>query len=148
MNARHRNQNGNGRARARELGIAPGILPIGPLNAITDVRPIRVGQVTVIAGTEVRTGATAILPHPDNIYQNKVPAGIAVGNGFGKLMGVSQIRELGEIETPIVLTNTLCVPPAADAIIDWVLDLPGNGGVVSINPVVGETNDRRLNHVR
>ncbi len=148
MNERNRSHDRTDRPRARELGIAPGILPTGPFNAITDVDPVRVGQVTVIAGEDVRTGATAILPHTDNVYQNKVPAGIAVGNGFGKLMGVSQIRELGEIETPIVLTNTLCVPQAADAVIDWVLALPGNEGVVSVNPVVGETNDSRLNNIR
>ena len=137
-----------GRRRARELGIAPGVLPPGPLNAITDVGPVRVGQATVIRGGDIRTGATVILPHADNIYQNKVPAGMAVGNGYGKLMGATQIRELGEIETPIVLTNTLCVPQAAEAVIDWVLNHPGNEAVVSVNAVVGETNDGRLNNIR
>jgi D-aminopeptidase len=107
-----------------------------------------VGQVTIIEGEDIRTGATAILPHADNIYQNKVPAGMAVGNGYGKLMGSSQIRELGEIETPIVLTNTLCVPRAADAILDWVLTHKGNETVTTVNPVVGETNDGRLNNIR
>lgn len=136
------------RKRAREMGIAPGILPTGPLNAITDVHPVGVGHVTLIEGNDIRTGATAIVPHPDNIYQNKVPAGIAVGNGYGKLMGSTQIRELGEIETPIVLTNTLCVPRAADAILDWVLTVPGNEAVTTVNPVVGETNDGRLNDIR
>jgi len=136
------------RKRARELGIAPGILPTGPLNAITDVHPVSVGHVTRIEGDDIRTGATAIMPHPDNVYQSKVPAGIAVGNGYGKLMGSTQIRELGEIETPIVLTNTLCVPRAAEAIVDWVLTLPGNEAVATVNPVVGETNDGRLNNIR
>lgn len=136
------------RPRARALGIAPGILSTGRLNAITDVHPVRVGHVTVIEGDDIRTGATAILPHADNVYQNKVPAGIVVGNGYGKLIGSTQIRELGEIETPIVLTNTLCVPRAADAILDWVLTLPGNGAVTTVNPVVGETNDGRLNNIR
>ncbi|WP_319407496.1 P1 family peptidase [uncultured Desulfosarcina sp.] len=136
------------RKRARELGIAPGILPTGPLNAITDVHPVEVGHVTVIEGDDIRTGATAILPHRENVYQRKVPAGIAVGNGYGKLTGSTQIRELGEIETPIVLTNTLCVPRAAEAILDWVLALPGNEAVTTVNPVVGETNDGRLNNIR
>jgi D-aminopeptidase len=130
------------------LGIAPGILPAGSLNAITDVPGVRVGQITVIQGDNVRTGATAILPHGGNLYQAPVPAGLAVGNGYGKLMGSTQIVELGEIETPIVLTNTLAVPRAADAILDWTLAQPGNGEVVSVNPVVGETNDSRLNDIR
>lgn len=136
------------RKRARELGIAPGVLPTGPLNAITDVHPVGVGHLTVIEGDDIRTGATVILPHPDNVYQNKVPAGIAVGNGFGKLTGSTQISELGEIETPIVLTNTLCVPRAAEAVLDWVLALPGNETATTVNPVVGETNDGRLNSIR
>ena len=136
------------RKRARELGIAAGILPTGSLNAITDVKPVRVGHVTVIEGDNIRTGATAILPHPDNVYQNKVPAGIAVANGYGKLAGSTQICELGEVETPIVLTNTLSVPRAAEAVLDWVLGLPGNETVTTVNPVVGETNDSRLNDIR
>jgi D-aminopeptidase len=134
--------------RAREAGIAPGILPTGPLNAITDVRSVRVGHLTLLQGDDVRTGATAIVPHAGNIYQNKVPAAVVVGNGFGKMMGATQVMELGEIETPIVLTNTLCVPAAADALIDWVLAQPGNESVGSVNPVVGETNDGRLNNIR
>ena len=134
--------------RARALGIAPGILPTGRLNAITDVHSVAVGHVTLIEGEDIRTGATAIVPHPDNIYQNKVPAGIAVGNGYGKLMGSTQILELGEIETPIILTNTLCVPRAADAIYDWVLMHGGNEAVTTVNAVVGETNDGRLNNIR
>ena len=136
------------RPRARSLGISPGILPTGRLNAITDVHCVKVGHLTVIQGDDIRTGATAILPHADNVFQNKVPAGLAVGNGYGKLMGSTQILELGEIETPIVLTNTLCAPRAAEAIIDWVLALPGNEAVLSVNPVVGETNDGRLNNIR
>lgn len=136
------------RPGARELGLAPGILPAGPLNAITDVAGVKVGHVTLIDGADIRTGATAIVPHGGNGYQEKVPAGLAVGNGYGKLMGSTQIEELGEIETPIVLTNTLAVPRAADAILDWTLAQPGNEGAVSINPIVGETNDSRLNDIR
>ena len=128
--------------------MAPGILPPGPLNAITDVAGVKVGHVTLIEGEDVRTGATAILPHDGNVYQEKVPAGIAVGNGHGKLMGSTQIDELGEVETPIVLTNTLAVPRAADAIYDWTLAQPGNERAVSINAVVGETNDSHLNDIR
>ena len=138
----------SGRPRARDLGIAPGILPTGALNGITDVPGVLVGHATLIEGDDVRTGATAILPHGGNIYQDKVPAGVAVGNGYGKLMGSTQIVELGEIETPIVLTNTLSVPRAADAILDWTLAQPGNKEVRSVNAVVGETNDGRLNNIR
>lgn len=136
------------RQRARAVGIVPGILSPGPLNAITDVAGVRVGHITLIEGDDIRTGATAILPHSGNLYQEKVPAGIVVGNGYGKLMGSTQIRELGEIETPIVLTNTLAVPRAADAILDWTLTQPGNEAVYSVNPVVGETNDGYLNDIR
>ena len=136
------------RRRIRELGFVPGVLPAGPLNAITDVAGIRVGHVTQIEGDDVRTGTTAILPHGGNLYQDKVPAGVAVGNGYGKLMGSTQIAELGEIETPIVLTNTLCVPRAAEAILDWTLAYPGNEQVVSVNAVVGECNDAGLNDIR
>ncbi|MEZ4867516.1 MAG: P1 family peptidase [Caldilineaceae bacterium] len=136
------------RRRARALGIAPGILQPGAHNAITDVAGVRVGHVTVIESDDIRTGATAILPHPGNLYQEKVPAGVVVGNGYGKLMGSTQIRELGEIETPIVLTNTLAVPRAADAILDWTLAQPGNEAVYSVNMVVGETNDSYLNNIR
>jgi len=128
--------------------VAPGILSPGPLNAITDVAGVRVGHVTVWEGDDVRTGATAVLPHCGNLYQDKVPAGIVVGNGFGKLTGSTQVMELGEIETPIVLTNTLAVPRAADALLDWTLAQPGNHGVRSVNPVVGETNDGYLNDIR
>jgi len=127
---------------------APGIYPPGPLNAITDVPGVRVGHFTLIEGADIRTGATAILPHPGNLFQDKVPAGIAVANGFGKLMGFTQVDELGEIETPILLTNTLCVPRAAEAILDWTLAQPGNEEVRSVNPLVGETNDGVLNDIR
>jgi D-aminopeptidase len=134
--------------RARDVGIAPGVLFPGPLNAITDVQGVRIGHVTCFEGGEIRTGATAILAHGGNLYQDKVPAGMVVGNGYGKLMGSTQVIELGEIETPIVLTNTLAVPRAADAILDWTLAQPGNENVRSVNPVVGETNDGYLNNIR
>lgn len=136
------------RCRARALGIAPGILPPGPLNTLTDVAGVRVGHVTLNEGEALRTGVTAILPHGGNLYQDRVPAGVAVGNGFGKLMGSTQVMELGEIETPIVLTNTLALPQAAKAVIAWTLAQPGNEEIVSVNPVVGETNDSRLNDIR
>lgn len=134
--------------RVRDLGIAPGILPTGVWNAITDVDGVKVGHVTLIEGDDVRTGVTAILTHDGNLFQDKVPAGIVVGNGFGKLIGFTQVDELGEIETPIVLTNTLGTPRAAEAVIDWTLAQPGNEKVGSINPVVGETNDGFLNNIR
>jgi D-aminopeptidase len=136
------------RQRARELGLVPGILPPGPFNAITDVAGVRVGHVTLHEGDDLRTGVTAIVPHAGNIFQEKVPAGLAVGNGFGKLTGATQLIELGELETPIVLTNTLAVPRAADALLDWTLAQPGNESVMSVNPVVGETNDSYLNNIR
>jgi D-aminopeptidase len=136
------------RPRARDLGIVVGILPPGKNNAITDVAGVRVGHTTLIKGDNVRTGVTAILPHAGNLFQEKVPAAIYVGNGFGKLMGSTQVNELGEIETPILLTNTLNVPKVADALLDWMLQLPGNEGVRSINPVVAETNDGFLNDIR
>ena len=134
--------------RPRELGITFGILSTGPLNAITDVAGVKVGQVTLIEGTSVRTGVTAILPHGGNLYQDKVPAGFAVGNAYGKFMGSTQVKELGEIETPILLTNTLNVPEAAAGIIEWTLKQPGNEQVRSVNAVVGETNDGTLNDIR
>jgi D-aminopeptidase len=136
------------RKRARELGLVPGVLPVGSWNAITDVQGVKVGHVTLIEGEDIRTGVTAILPHDGNLFQEKVPAGIAVGNGFGKLMGSTQVEELGEIETPVVLTNTLAVPRAAEALIDWTLVRPGNEEVRSVNPLVGETNDGILNNIR
>lgn len=136
------------RMRARDLGIAPGSLPTGAHNAMTDVRGVQVGHTTLITGEGVRTGVTAILPHAGNLYRHKVPAGLAIGNGYGKLVGASQLAELGEIETPILLTNTLAVPRAAEALIDWTLSQPGNEEVGSVNPVVGETNDGWLNDIR
>lgn len=136
------------RLRAREIGVAPGTLATGPLNAITDVAGVRVGQVTRVEGESVRTGVTAILPHPGNVFQDKVPAAVSVANGFGKMTALSQIRELGEIETPIVLTNTLSVPQGADGVIEWTLAQPGNEKVRSVNAVVGETNDGNLNDIR
>ena len=138
----------NPRQRVRELGITAGVLPVGKWNAITDVSGVRVGHVTLIEGEDIRTGVTAILPHEGNLFQDKVPAAIAVGNGFGKLAGFTQVEELGEIETPIVLTNTLSVPRAAEAIIEWTLEQTGNEEVQSVNPVVGETNDGYLNNIR
>jgi D-aminopeptidase len=136
------------RPRARELGIRFGIFQPGPLNAITDVVGVLVGQTTVVEGDRVRTGITAILPHGGNLYRERVPAALHVGNGFGKLVGVTQLRELGELETPILLTCTLCVWRAADAMAAWMLAHPGMEGVGSINPVVGETNDGGLNDIR
>src|ERR1043166_1386306 len=136
------------RPRARAAGVIVGILPAGPLNAITDVAGVRVGQTTVIRGENVRTGVTAILPHGGNLFREKVPGAIFVGNGFGKLMGSTQVEELGEIESPILLTSTLNVARVADAAIDYMLALPGNQQVRSINPLVGETNDGYLNDIR
>src|SRR5262249_29936929 len=136
------------RPRARDLGVVVGILPPGKNNAVTDVAGVRVGHATLIKGDNVRTGVTAILPHSGNLFQEKVPAAIYVGNGFGKLMGSTQVNELGEIETPILLTNTLNVPRVADALIEWMLQLPGNEDVRSINPIVAETNDGYLNDIR
>lgn len=136
------------RPRARDLGIRIGVLPPGPLNAITDVAGVRVGQVTIAVGDSINTGITAILPHGGNVFLDKVPAAVSVGNGFGKLTGIAQIRELGEIESPIVLTCTLCVPRAADAVLTYLLGLPGNENVQSANAVVGETNDGGLNRIR
>jgi len=133
---------------ARAFGIPFGIFSPGPTNAITDVGGVLVGQVTLRSGDSVRTGATAILPHGGNLFQEKVPAAIYLGNGFGKLVGYSQVAELGNIETPIVLTNTLSVPTAAEAIITHTLSMEGNERVRSVNPVVGETNDGRLNDIR
>src|SRR5207237_7823581 len=125
-----------------------GTIPIGALNAITDVEGVRVGQATLIRGDNVRTGVTAILPHSGNLFQQRVPAAIFVGNGFGKIIGTTQVEELGEIETPILLTSTLNVPRVADALVDYMLALPGNENVRSINPIVAETNDGTLNDIR
>lgn len=136
------------RARARALGVAPGVFSPGPHNAITDVAGVRVGQVTLVQGDNVRTGVTAILPHGGNLYRERVPAALHVGNGFGKLLGVTQLRELGELETPILLTCTLCVWKAADAMVEHLLAAPDMQQVRSINAVVGETNDGGLNDIR
>ena len=136
------------RARARDLGVAPGVFAPGKLNAITDVAGVRVGQATLREGETVRTGVTAILPHGDNLYRSRVPAALHVGNGFGKFAGSTQLNELGELETPILLTCTLCVWKAADAMAAWMLEQPGMQQVRSINPVVGETNDGGLNDIR
>lgn len=137
-----------GRPRARDAGIVVGSLPAGAHNAITDVAGVRVGHTSVIRGENVRTGVTVILPHGGNLFREKVPGAVFVGNGFGKLMGSTQVEELGEIESPIALTSTLNVPRVADALIDYMLALPGNEDVRSINVVVGETNDGRLNDIR
>ena len=136
------------RPRARDLGIAPGIFPPGRWNAITDVAGVRVGQVTIDQGDSVHTGVTAIFPHDSNTFGWRVPAAIVVGNGFGKLLGVTQVQELGEIESPILLTCTLCVWRTADALVGWMLARPGMEQVRSFNPVVGETNDGFLNAIR
>jgi D-aminopeptidase len=138
----------NTRPRASDLGLKVGILPAGPLNAITDVAGVEVGHTTIINGDNVRTGVTAVLPHSGNLYRDKVPGAIFVGNGFGKLTGSTQVDEIGEIETPIVLTNTVSVPRVADAVTTYVLTLSGNENVLSVNPVVGETNDGYLNDIR
>ena len=132
----------------RDLGFPTGILPTGPHNAITDVDGVRVGHFTLDIGTRVHTGATAILPHGENLFHNKVPAAIVVGNGFGKLAGISQVKELGEIEAPIILTNTLSVATGIQAVIDHALMQRGNEDVRSVNAVVGETNDGFLNDIR
>lgn len=134
--------------RVRQAGVQVGVIPPGPLNAITDVAGVLVGQTTVVYGEKVRTGVTAILPHAGNLFREKVPGAVFVGNAFGKLAGSTQVNELGEIETPIVLTSTLSVPRVADAVIDYMLALPGNEDVQSINPLVGETNDGYLNDIR
>ncbi|MCH6484967.1 P1 family peptidase [Pseudoxanthomonas sp. LH2527] len=136
------------RARARDLGVAPGIFAPGTHNAITDVAGVRVGQVTLKEGDTVRTGVTAILPHAGNVYRSRVPAAVHVGNGFGKFIGSTQVNELGELETPILLTCTLCVWKAADAMADWMLAQPDMQQVRSLNVVVGETNDGGLNDIR
>ncbi len=134
--------------RARELGISIGVLPTGKLNAITDVAGVRVGHTTLINGDSIRTGVTAILPYNGNIFQQKVPAAIYVGNGFGKLAGTTQVQELGNLETPVILTNTLNVATAVDAVIEYTLQQKGNEAVQSVNVVAGETNDGFLNDIR
>jgi D-aminopeptidase len=136
------------RPRARDLGIAPGAMDPGPLNAITDVGGVRVGHTTIVRGENVRTGVTAILPHAGNLFREKVPGAVFIGNAFGKLAGSTQVRELGAIESPIVLTNTLSVGTALDATVFWTLQQSGNENVRSVNAVVGETNDGGLNDIR
>jgi D-aminopeptidase len=136
------------RPRARQLGIAPGIYPTGQLNAITDVVGVRVGHTTLIKGDDVRTGVTAVVPHGGNLFQEKVAGAVFVGNAFGKLAGSTQVMELGTIETPIVLTNTLSVGVAVDAVVRYTLAQPGNEQVRSVNALVGETNDGNLNDIR
>src|SRR6059058_3648026 len=136
------------RPRASDLGLKIGSLPPGPLNAITDVAGARVGHTTIVRGDSIRTGVTVVLPPGDNVFRDKVPGAVHVGNAFGKLAGSTQVEELGEIETPIALTSTLNVPRVADALIDYMLAVPGNEDVQSINPLVGETNDGYLNDIR
>jgi len=138
----------NARPRIRDLGVQIGILQPGPLNAITDVAGVKVGHTTLIRGDNIRTGVTAILPHPGNLFREKVPGAVFVGNAFGKLIGSTQVNELGEIETPILLTSTLSVGRVADALIGYMLKLPGDEQVRSVNPLVGETNDGYLNDIR
>ncbi len=138
----------NPRPRASDVGLKVGILPTGPLDAITDVSGVEVGHTTIIRGDNIRTGVTAVVPHPGNLYREKVPGAIFVGNGFGKLAGSTQVEEMGDIETPILLTSTTSVPLVADALISYMLALPGNEDVLSINPVVGETNDGYLSDIR
>ena len=136
------------RPRVRDLGIEPGILEPGPLNAITDVEGVTVGHRTLIEGESIRTGVTAIVPHQDNLYQSKVPAAVFPANAYGKAAGFLQVQELGNLETPIVLTNTLCVGTVVQSVVDWTLRQPGNEEVGSVNAVVGETNDGYLNDIR
>lgn len=136
------------RPRSRDLGVHPGVYPPGPLNAITDVEGVRVGHLTLMEGDHIRTGVTAILPHGGNLFQQKVAGGVFVGNAFGKLAGSTQVEELGTIETPIVLTNTLSVGMAIHATVKWTLARPGNEKVRSVNALVGETNDGGLNDIR
>jgi D-aminopeptidase len=142
------NAGSNTRPRASDLGLKVGILPTGHFNAITDVPGVEVGQTTIISGDNIRTGVTAVLPHPGNFYREKVPGAVFVGNGFGKLAGSTQVDEMGEIETPILLTNTASVARVTDAVTTYILTLPGNEDVLSVNPVVGETNDGHLNDIR
>src|SRR5260370_11193851 len=134
----------NARPRASDLGLKVRILPTGPFDAITDVAGVEVGHTTIIRGDDLHTGVTAIMPHPGNLYREKVPGAVFVANGFGKLAGSTQVDEMGDIETPILLTSTTSVPRVADALISYMLSLPGNEDVLSINPLVGETNDGYL----
>jgi len=136
------------RPRTRDIGLKVGVLPTGSMNSITDVQGVLVGHTTIVRGDNIRTGVTAVLPHNGNLFREKVPGAVFVGNGFGKLAGSTQVNELGEIETPILLTSTLSVPRVADYVIDYMLALPGNEQVQSINPLVAETNDGYLNDIR
>src|SRR5215468_9407683 len=136
------------RPHIRDWGVKIGVLPTGPLNAITDVPGVRVGQVTVSQDGAINTGVTAVLPHAGNLFREKVPAAVVVGNAFGKLAGALQVNELGELESPIILTCTLCVGKAWDATAGYLLGLPGNEDVRSVNPVIAETNDGLLNDIR
>jgi D-aminopeptidase len=137
-----------GRPRIRDLGVRLGVLPPGRWNAITDVEGVKVGHRTIVEGDSIRTGVTAIVPHAGNLFRRKTPAGVFTGNGFGKATGFLQVRELGNLETPIVLTNTLAVAPAIEGLVSWTLSRPGNEDVRSVNALVGETNDGRLNDIR
>ena len=148
VSAAPQDQTPNARPRASDLGLKVGVLPTGPLDAITDVAGVEVGHTTIIRGEDIRTGVTATLPHSGNLFREKVPGAVFVGNAFGKLAGSTQVEELGEIETPILLTSTLSVPRVADSLISYMLALPGNEDVQSINPLVGETNDGYLNDIR
>lgn len=134
--------------RLRDYGITPGVLSPGEYNAITDVTGVKVGHTTIVKGDNIRTGVTAIMPHSGNLYNFKLPAAIYIGNGFGKLTGISQVKELGNIETPVILTNTMSVPEAFNALITYTINEPGNEYVRSVNCVVGETNDSYLNDIR
>lgn len=136
------------RTRIRDIGFEVGILKTGKWNAITDVKGVKVGHLTLIEGDNIRTGVTAILPHSGNIFQEKVPAAIYIGNGFGKMTGISQVEELGNLETPIILTNTLSVSVAVESVLDYILTMKGNENVRSVNAVIGETNDGYLNDIR
>ncbi|MDP3717155.1 MAG: P1 family peptidase [Acidobacteriota bacterium] len=136
------------RPRARDIGLAPGVFATGPLNAITDVAGVSVGHTTLVVGDHVRTGVTVVVPHAGNVFQDKVPGAVFIGNAFGKLAGSTQVEELGTIETPIALTNTLGVGAAMDGLVRWTLDQPGNQNVRSVNALVGETNDSGLNDIR
>ena len=140
-------QAGGARPRARDLGLAPGVFPPGPLDAITDVAGVQVGHVTLIEGERVRTGVTVVVPHPGNVFRDKVPAAVFVGHGFGKLAGSTQVDELGVLETPVALTNTLAVGPVMEGLVAATLANPENAGVRSVNAVVGETNDGSLNEI-
>jgi D-aminopeptidase len=137
-----------GRPRARDLGLAPGVFTPGPANAITDVAGVRVGHLTLVNGDAIRTGVTVVIPHTGNLFQEKVPGAVFVGNAFGKLAGSTQVEELGTIETPIALTNTLSVGAAVEGLVQWTLQQNGNADVRSVNALVGETNDGGLNDIR